>query len=158
MSLLKWLNPLNWGTLAIQIVGVVLLVCGLGWYANYKLEKHYTKAQAEAVKLAQDQATAKQVAREAANLKRTNEALDAQTKTLAKNLADANAAAASATGLRDAIRASEDRAKSDLSACLQHARSVGELLETGTELAGRIAKEADGHVADKVACHAAWPK
>jgi len=44
------------------------------------------------------------------------------------------------------------------SACAQYADTVTVILATGADLARRIAAEADGHIADKIACATAWPK
>lgn len=158
MSYLKWLNPLNWGTLALQIVGGLLALSLLGWYANYKLSNYYTAVQKQEVQNAKLKADAAIARREAENAKIYKEATDAKNKALEANLAAATAADQSRAGLLDSVRASEDRAKTDHATCLQHARALGEVFDTGTELLGRIAKEADGHTADKIACHAAWPK
>lgn len=155
---MKWLNPLTWSTLALQIVGGVLMFGVLVWYADYKLEKHYTAKKDEAIALATAKKEAAIAVREADNAKIYKEATDAKNKTLEANLADANRVAESRAGLLNSVRAGEERSKTDQATCLQHARAVGELLVTGTDLLGRIAKEADGHVADKVACHDAWPK
>lgn len=158
MTYLKWLNPLTWSTLALQVVGGVLAAVVLVWYVDGKLDDHYTAKQQEAIKAAKVAADLKIANRQAENDQRTKEALNAKVKTLQANADSAKRADAAAVSLRDDIRASEDRAKTSLTACLQHASAVGGLFVAIDDFAGRVAKEADGHVADKIECTASWPK
>ena len=156
-KLFDLIDPAQW--LSWLIGGVVALVLGslMLWFFNGKIRDHYQAPLIAQYKEAADEATRLNAKRESLNLETATKAKDEKFKTLENNLAAANRTAAGAIGLRDAIRASEDRAKTDLAACVQHARTLGELLNSGAELAGRIAKEADGHVADKIECRAAWP-
>lgn len=152
---MKAFLPWNWPALALQIAGFVLFLVAmhfivLPWYYGREIKREQEIASAKAA--------AAVAAREADNAKIYKEATDAKNKALEANLAAATAADQSRAGLLDSVRASEDRAKTDHATCLQHARALGEVFDTGTELLGRIAKEADGHTADKIACHAAWPK
>lgn len=156
--MMKWLNPLTWSTLALQIVGGALLVVVLGWYINHKLEAHYNTELKAAIKAASDKADLAISTREVQNAKRQYEALYAKNKQLESNAASAKRAADAAVGLRDDIRASEDRAKTSLTACLQHASTLSGLFAAVDDFAGRVAQEASGHTADKIACTAAWPR
>jgi FtsZ-binding cell division protein ZapB len=156
--MIKWLNPLTWSTLALQIVGGALLVIVLGWYINHKLEAHYNAELKAAIKAASDKADLAISTREVQNAKRQYEALYAKNKQLESNAASAKRAADAAVGLRDDIRASEERAKTILAACLQHASTLSGLFAAVDEFAGRVAQEANGHAADKIACTAAWPQ
>jgi hypothetical protein len=156
--MMKWLNPLEWSALAMQIVGGALLVIVLGWYINHKLEAHYNAELKAAIKAASDKADLAISTREVQNAKRQYEALYAKNKQLESNAASAKRAADAAVGLRDSVRASEDRAKTSLTACLQHASTLSGLFAAVDDFAGRVAKEADGHTVDKQACTAAWPQ
>jgi hypothetical protein len=155
---MKWLNPLNWSTLALQIMGTVIMAIALVWYVDSKLEDYYNAELKTAIKAASDKADLAVKTREVQNTKRLNEALNAKNKQLESNAASAKRAADAAIGLRDSIRASEDRAKTSLTACLQHASTLSGLFVAVDEFAGRVAKEADGHAIDKQACTAAWPQ
>lgn len=157
-KILEYFNPLTIIEKLITI-GITLVIAGaLVWWFNSKIRDHYQAPLIAEYKAASDLAEQARAKREFINTERTQGAKDAKLQTLEKNLAAANRAAASAVGLRDAIRTSENRAKTDLAACVQHSRTLGELLESGAELARRIAAEADGHAADSVECHVAWPK
>jgi cysteinyl-tRNA synthetase len=156
--MMKWLNPLEWSALAMQIVGGALLVIVLGWYINHKLEAHYNAELKTAIKAASDKADLAISTREVQNAKRQYEALYAKNKQLESNAASAKRAADAAVGLRDSIRASEERAKTSLTACLQHASALSGLFAAVDDFAGRVAQEANGHAADKIACTAAWPQ
>jgi hypothetical protein len=155
---MKWLNPLNWSTLALQIMGTVIMAIALVWYVDSKLDDYYNAELKTAIKAASDKADLAVKTREVQNTKRLNEALNAKNKQLESNAASAKRAADAAIGLRDSIRASEDRAKTSLTACLQHASTLSGLFVAVDEFAGRVAKEADGHAIDKQACTAAWPQ
>ena len=158
MSYPKWLNPFEWSTLALQIVGTVLMAIVLVWYVDNWLDDYYTadeKAKTAAAAAVQDAAI---TARNLANEKRRNEALNAKNKQLENNAASAKRAADAAIGMRDDLRASNDRAKTSLAACIQHADTLGGLFVAVDEFAGRVAIAANGHAADAVACHQAWPK
>lgn len=157
-KLLDLFNPLSLLQKAVTIAIAVVLVGATLWWFNSKIRDHYQAPLIAEYKAAADLAEQARAKREFINTERTQGAKDAKLQTLEKNLAAANRTAASAIGLRDAIRAGENRAKVDLAACLQHSRTLGELLESGAELARRIAAEADGHAADSVECHVAWPK
>ncbi len=157
-KLFQYFNPLTIIEKLITI-GITLAIAGaLVWWFNSKIRDHYQAPLIAEYKAASHAAEKLRAERESTNEKKLKGAINAKVQTLEKNLAAANRTAASAIGLRDAIRASEDRAKTDLAACVQHSRTLGELLNSGAELARRIAADADGHVADKVACAKAWPK
>lgn len=152
------INPLTLVQQAIGALVALVLVAASLWFFNSKIRDHYQAPLIAQYAAAAAEAESARVKRQFINHERTQGAKDDKLKKLEDNLAAAGRTAASAIGLRDAVRTSEDRAKADLAACVQHARTLGELLNSGAELAGRIAKEADGHVADKVECTAAWPQ
>lgn len=158
MRLLKWLNPLNWGAMALETIGVVLLACGLGLYADYKLKQYYTADLKATVEAKQKEAEATRLQREAQNLKRTNEALDAKVKKLENIAANGKRIDAADDRLRDNLRASEERAKFDLSACLQRADTLDAVQLAIRGFTKRVVQECDRHTADKEALTAAWPK
>lgn len=151
-------NPLSWiqklGSIAVSVLVLFLL----GWWFWSALGNHFTEKQDAEYARVGAVATANKLQREALNDANTKKANDEKIKQLEAAAAGARLAADSAAGLRNDLRASENRAKTDLSACLQHARAASELFIAVDDFAGRVAKEADGHVADKVACTAAWPK
>lgn len=157
-KIISLINPL---TLVQRLIGAAVgavVLAGLLWWAydhigdTREAQVVARYAQAEAL------ATNQNKQREADNLAKTQKAHDEKIKTLEINLAAAGRANAAGQRLRDALRAGEGAAQTDLAACVQRARALSGLLESSAELARRISKEADGHVADKVACAAAWPK
>ena len=155
---MKWLNPLTWSTLALQIVGGALLFIVLAWFGNRQLEDYYTKDLKEAQAQATAKADAIVTARNLENERRRNEALTAQKQKLESNLADARSADAASASLRDDLRAIKDRSQNDLTACRNYANSTTELFIAIDEYASWLAKEADGHALDKKACYDAWPR
>ena len=158
MNWLKWLNPLTWSTLALQIVGGAILFIALAFLGNWWLEDYYTND----LKEAQTQATAKAdaivTARNLENERRRNEALTAQKAQLESNLADARSADAASASLLDHVRTLQDRSQNDLTTCRNAADTIGQLFIAINEFAGKTAAEADGHALDKKACYDAWPK
>lgn len=151
---MKWLNPWNWPTLAMQIVSVIVL---LGTLHFLVLPWYYAKDLKEAQKAAQDKANAAKLERESQNKTRELKAKDEQIKTLETIAANGKRIAAANERLQHDLRASE-ASRTDLTACLQRADSIDIVQRAVIEFAGRIAQEADRHVADKVTCHSAWPK
>jgi hypothetical protein len=152
------INPLTLVQQAIGALVALVLVAALLWFFNSKVRDHYQAPLIAEYKATADSAEATRLKREFVNKERVTDAKDAKLKTLENNLIAAKRTADSAIGLRDAVRASEDRAQTSLAACVQHSHTLGELLASGAELAGRIAKEADGHAADSLECHTAWPQ
>ena len=158
---MKWLdllNPLNWSTIALQIVGGAILFVALAWYGNRLLEDYYTSDIKAAQALATAKADAAVTARNLENERRKNEALTKQKQKLESNLADARAADAAAVGLRDDLRAIKDRSQTDLAACRNASDTIGQLFVAIDEFAGKVAVEADGHALDKQACYDSWPR
>lgn len=153
---MKYLNPLTWSTLALQIVGGCLLAIVLFFYANYKLKNYYTQDMQKEEKAATIAADLKIANRNAENDKRTKEALNAKIKQLESNAASAKRADDSAVGLLDDLRSSGNRAKTELSSCIQYTDTVTGLFTSARDFAARVAKEANGHVTDKITCTAAW--
>jgi hypothetical protein len=139
------------------IVAMVLAAAAVWWF-NDSIRDYYQKPLIESYAEAQRLAKKQTETRAASNDKLKKEAENAKIKQLESNLAAANAAANADAGLRDALRAGRIAANSNLSACAQYADTVTVIFATGADLARRIAAEADGHVADKIACATAWPK
>lgn len=154
MSLLKfWEWPR-------QLLGIVSLVIFgfVGFHvADWWLGNHYTKTERLEQKAATAKADAKIAKRQTDNEKRAKEAANAKVQTLQSNLAAANSTADSRGRLLDDVRGIQKRTQNSASACSQYSAALGELLASGTELAGRIAKEADGHAADSLECRKSWP-
>jgi len=155
---MKWLNPLTWSSLALQIAGGAILFIALAFLGNWWLEDYYTKDLKEAQAQATAKADAIVTARNLENERRKNEALTAQKQKLESNLADARSADAASASLRDDIRTLQDRSQNDLTACRNYASSTTELFIAIDEFASWLAKEADGQALDKKACYDAWPK
>lgn len=151
---MKWLNPLTWSALALKIVGVALLLLGLHFVV---LPWYYAKEIKAETKAASVKADTQKLEREAKNTDRTIKAKDAQIKTLEIIAADGKRIADANQRLQHGLRASE-AVKTDLGACLQRADSLDTVQRAVSEFAGRVAQEADRHVADKVECMTAWPQ
>jgi hypothetical protein len=158
MNWLKWLNPLTWSTLALQIVGGAILFIALAFLGNWWLEDYYTKDLKEAQAQATAKADAIVTARNLENERRKNEALTAQKQKLESNLADARSADAASASLQYNLRTLQDRSQNDLTACRNYASSTTELFIAIDEFASWLAKEADGQALDKKACYDAWPR
>ena len=75
---MKWLNPLTWSSLALQIVGGAILFIVLAWLGNRWLEDYYTSDMKAAQALATAKADAAVTARNLENERRKNEALTKQ--------------------------------------------------------------------------------
>lgn len=127
------------------------------WFFNDRIEAHYQAPLIAAHKVSQIEAQEAIAKREGENKQRATDASSQKIKRLEAALLAANAASTSAIGLRNNLRASTEL-RANPAACLQYADTVNDILKAGTELAGRIAKEADGHVADKIACTDSFPK
>jgi hypothetical protein len=136
----------------------VLLAIALVWFVDSKLDDYYTENLQAEIKAASDKANALATARDLANEKRRNEALNAKNIQLEKNADSAKRADDAAIGLRDDLRASNDRAKTSLASCIQHADTLSGLFVAIDDFAGKVAVAANGHAADAVACHQAWPR
>lgn len=143
---------------AVEYLVISALVALTGWWFYDEIGDHFRAPlianYAEAQRLARKQSET----RATENEKRKLGAENAKIKQLETNLAAANAANASAIGLRDSLRTGRIASQANLSACAQYADTVTNILATGADLARRIAAEADSHVADKVSCSTAWPK
>ena len=155
---MKWLNPLTWSSLALQIVGGAILFIALAFLGNWWLEDYYTKDLKEAQAQATAKADAIVTARNLENERRKNEALTAQKQKLESNLADARSADAASASLLNSVRTLQGRSQNDLTACRNYASSTTELFIAIDEYASWLAKEADGQALDKKACYDAWPK
>ena len=155
---MKWLNPLTWSSLALQIVGGALLFIALAWFGNRWLDNYYTEDLKEAQKQATAKADAIVTARNLENERRKNEALTAQKQKLESNLADARSADAASASLLNSVRTLQDRSQNDLTTCRNAADTLGQLFITIDEFASWLAKEADGQALDKKACYDAWPR
>ncbi len=154
---MKWLNPLTWSSLALQIVGGAILFIALAFLGNWWLEDYYTKDLKEAQAQATAKADAERLKREAQNNERIIKAKNAQIKTLEAIAADGKRIDDANQRMQHNLRASE-AARTELSACLQRADTLDTVQRSISEFAGRVAQEADKHVSDKIACHEAWPE
>ena len=145
---MKWLTLRVTGLVTPLMVRLPSMVAGLS-ASNITLVD---------LKLATAKADAAVTARNLENERRKNEALTKQKQKLESNLADARAADAAAIGLRDDLRAIQDRSQTDLAACRNASDTIGQLFVAIDEFAGKTAAEADGHALDKKACDDAWPR
>ena len=155
---MKWLNPLTWSSLALQIAGGAILFIALAFLGNWWLEDYYTKDLKEAQAQATAKADAIVTARNLENERRRNEALTAQKQKLESNLADARSADAASASLLNSVRTLQNRSQNDLTSCRNAADTLGQLFIAIDEFAGKTAVAADGHALDKKACYDAWPK
>ena len=155
---MKWLNPLTWSSLALQIVGGAIMFIALAFLGNWWLEDYYTKDLKEAQAQATAKADAIVTARDLENERRKNEALTKQKQKLESNLADARSADAASASLLNNLRALQDRSQNDLTSCRNAADTIGQLFIAIDEFAGKTAVAADGHALDKKACYDAWPR
>lgn len=151
---MKWLNPLTWSTLALQIAGTALLLAALHFVI---LPWYYTKEIKAETKVASDKGSIAKLEREVKNTDKTIKAKDAQIKTLETIAADGKRIADANQRLQHSLRASE-AAKTDLSACLQRADTLDAVQRSVSEFAERVVQEADRHVTDKVRCTSGWPE
>lgn len=142
----------------ISVALTTVVAIALVWFFDGKIRDYYQAPLIESYAEAQRLAKKQTETRAASNDKLKLEAENAKIKQLESNLAAANAATAAADGLRNDLRTGRIASQANLSACAQYADTVTIILATGADLARRIASEADGHVADKVACATAWPK
>lgn len=142
----------------LSAIVAIALATGAVWWFNDAIRDYYQAPLIESYAETQRLAAKSKQARDAGNETKKKDAENEKIKTLERNLAAATAAATADAGLRDALRSGRNNANGNLSACAQYADTVTAILATGAELARRIASEADGHVADKVACATAWPK
>lgn len=157
-KLLDLFNPLSWIEKLITIAVGCLIIAGALWWFYDSIGDHFRAPLIAEYKAASDEAERNRLKREFVNKERVTDALTEKLKKLESNAASAKRAADAAVGLRDSIRASEERAKTSLTACLQHASTLSGLFVAVDDFAGRVAIEADSHVADKIACHQAWPQ
>jgi hypothetical protein len=156
--LLDLFNPLSWIEKLITIAVGCLIIAGALWWFYDSIGDHFRAPLIAEYKAASDEAERNRLKREFVNKERVTDALTEKLKKLESNAASAKRAADAAIGLRDSIRASEDRAKTSLAACLQHANTLSGLFASIDDFAGSVAVAANGHAADAVACHNAWPK
>lgn len=142
----------------VSAIVAIALAAAAVWWFNDAIRDYYQAPLIESYAETQRLAAKSKQVRDAGNETKKKDAENEKIKTLERNLAAATAAATADAGLRDDLRAGRNAANGNLSSCAQYADTVTAILATGADLARRIATEADGHVADKVACAAAWPK
>jgi methionine salvage enolase-phosphatase E1 len=153
---MKWLNPLNWSALVLQIMGTVLLAIALVWFVDRNLDDYYTENLQAEIKAASDKAKAEAAVRDLSNEKRRNEALDAKVRKLEEIAANGKRVAAADDRLQDNLRAST-AARTEISACVQRADTLDTVQLAIRGFTKRLVQECDRHVADKEALKAAWP-
>lgn len=155
--LLEYFNPLTIIEKLITI-GITLVIAGaLVWWFNSKIRDHYQAPLIAKYEAAGKEAIQLNAKRVSANKQRIDNASINKIKRLEAALLASNAANDSAYRLRNNLRPSAAFG-TDNAACLRYTDTVNDILRTGEELARRIAKEADGHAADKIELTNAWPK
>jgi len=142
---------------AVEYLVIAIVLFLTGWWFYDEIGDHFRAPLIAKHKAALKEAQDLTAKREGENKQRATNASSQKIKRLEAALLASNAAASSAVGLRNNLRASA-AFRDNSAACLQYADTVNDILRAGTELAGRIAKEADGHVADKIACTDSYPK
>lgn len=156
-KLLDLFNPLKWWEKAVSIVTFVAVVFGLVWWGWSSLGNHFTEKQEAEYKRVEQVAMANKLQREALNDANAKKAKDEKIKQLEVLAADAVRLRAANDRMSNNLRASATT-ESDLSACVQRARALDQVQQAVRGFADRVVQAADRHVADKVACTAAWPK
>lgn len=142
---------------AVEYLIIAIILALAGWWFYDEIGDHFRAPLIAKHKAALKEAQELNTKREGENKQRAANASSQKIKRLEAALLASNAASSSAIGLRNNLRTST-ALRDNPAACLQYADTVNDILRAGTELAGRIAKEADGHVADKVACTDSYPK
>jgi hypothetical protein len=127
------------------------------WWFNDRIEAHYQAPLIAKHEAAEKEAVQLKAKRESGNDKLIESAKDARIKKLETLGADALRVSAANDRLQNDLRASR-AFETDLAACVQRANTLDTIQRTVGDFAGRVAKAADGHVIDKEALTAAWPK
>jgi hypothetical protein len=137
---------------------VALLIAGAAlWFFWDRFVTIIQKPLVEAHEAAEKEALQIKARRESSNDKLIESAKDARIKKLETLGADALRVSAANDRLQNDLRASR-AFETDLTACVQRANTLDTIQRTVGDFAGRVAKAADGHVIDKEALTAAWPK
>jgi hypothetical protein len=156
-TLLALFNPLKWYEKIVSVVTTLAVLSGLVWWGWSALGNHFTEAQdAEYARVEQVARDAKQF-RDSINEANTKKANDEKIKRLEAIAADSLLLAAAHDRLQNDLRA-RAAAETDIAACVQRARALDHVQQAVGDFAQRVVTAADRHVADKVACTAAWPK
>lgn len=156
-KLLDLFSPLSWLQKLGSIAASALVLFLLGWWFWSALGNHFTEKQdAEYARVENVARLAKQQ-RDAGNEAKTKRANNEKIKQLEVLAADAVRLRAANERLQDHLRA-RAAAETDLSACVQRARALDVVQQRVRGFAERVVTAADRHVADKVACTAAWPQ
>lgn len=141
------------GSIAVSLLIVFLL----GWWGWSALGNHFTEAQDAEYARVEDVGREAKRKRDAENDVKTKKANDAKIKTLEAIAADAVRLRSANDRLQNDLRA-RATSETDLSACVQRARSLDTVQHAVGDFARRVVTEADKHVADKIACTSAWPQ
>jgi len=158
LSWLEWLNPASWSALATKIVVGALLVLGLAFAVVWKVKSWVDARVMEKEQLTTAIAEIATLKAENSQLSQVNKALNEKQRRIQKDNSDAANAAVSARSLHDAAKLAQHRAEVSLASCLQYSSTITELFQKLDDFAGRVAREADGHVTDKIACFEAFPQ
>lgn len=148
----------EWPQKIISLVLAILMLVISYYIIDWLLERHYNAELNLKVESATKVANDAIAVRTVENLKRTNEALKNENLRISSNLASAVTASDERSKLRDTLRIGNDRASATLSTCIQNTNTLSGLFDSVSEFAARTAKEANGHVDDKITCKEGWPK
>lgn len=142
---------------AVEYLIIAIALFLTGWWFYDEIGDHFRAPLIQTHKAALKEAQELNTKREGENKQRYINASSQKIKRLEAALLASNAASNSAIGLRNNLRPSA-AFRDNPAACLQYTDTVNDVLRAGEELARRIAKEADGHVTDKIACTDSYPK
>lgn len=134
-----------------------LIAASLGFGAAWTWQGYRTDAYKLEVtndKLAVEQAARRAVADSNAKVADAQAAAQAATDRVHRDVAGA---VASGNRLRDTLATAVRAASTDLQTCTGQVATIGELLNSSTELSRRIAEEADQWVAQAIALQQSWP-
>lgn len=156
-KLLALFNPLSWiqklGSLAASLAVLFLL----GWWFWSALGNHFTEKQDAEYARVENVARLARQQRDSVNAANATKANNEKIKRLEAVAADSKRLAAAYDRLQNDLRA-RAAAETDLAACVQRASALDVVQQAVGGFAQRVVSEADKHVADKVACTAAWPQ
>jgi vacuolar-type H+-ATPase subunit E/Vma4 len=155
---MSYLQFWKWPREILSFIAAIVTCIGLYYVGDWVLARHYAKKTDLRIELATKKADARNEERKSENLARINEALKNENQRILSNAASANSAKLERDRLRNTVRELNERAGTSLSSCVQNANALSGLFDSISEFAERTAKEANGHVADKLTCFNSWPR